>query len=123
MRAKEFITEARKAKFADHHTDASVGMNIFTDTAYDRIYMLNRVMMAAASTDGKTVPNMYDEGPIGKWNAALPYTQIDQDKLNVAYKAAGVRKVIDLNKGDLQSKESKTTNVSSPIKPFKGYKK
>lgn len=122
MRAKEFITE-NKSKPTKRQHYATVGLNIFTDSPYDRLYLLNRVMMAAASTDGTITPELDTESPIGKWNAALPYTKADQEKLNKAYKAAGVKKVIDLNKGDLESQELESTNKQSPVKPFKGYKK
>lgn len=121
MRAKEFIAEGGKTKPKKRHHYASVGLNIFTDSPYDRLYLLNRVMMAAASTDGKNTPDLDGESPIGKWNAALPYTQADQDKLNKAYKAAGVNHVMDLNNGDLDSHELESTNKTSPIKAFKGY--
>lgn len=123
MRAKEFIFENGKSKPTKRQRYATVGMNIFTDSPYDRIYLLNRVMMAAASTDGTNIPDLNTESPIGRWNAALPYTRADQDKLNKAYKAAGVKRVMDLNNGDLNSHELDSTNKSSPIKPFKGYKK
>jgi hypothetical protein len=42
--------------------------------------------------------------------------------LKQAYKAAGI-KYKDLNSGDDESKELDSTNIKSPIKPFKGYKK
>lgn len=122
MRAKEFISEV-KAKPTNRQHYATVGFNIFTDSDYDRLYLLNRVMMAAACTDGTNTPELDTDSPVGKWNSALPYTKADQEKLNKAYKAAGVKKVIDLNKGDLQSQELESTNIQSPIKPFKGYKK
>lgn len=123
MRANEFINEGKKAKPTKRQHYASVGMNIFTDSDYDRLYLLNRVMMAAATSDGNITPDLDTESPIGKWNVALPYTKIDQEKLKRAYKAAGVKKVIDINKGDLESQELESTNTQSPVKPFKGYKK
>jgi hypothetical protein len=42
--------------------------------------------------------------------------------LKDAYKAAGMP-YTDLNKGDLESDELDSTNTSSPVKPFKGYKR
>jgi hypothetical protein len=42
--------------------------------------------------------------------------------LKIAYKAAGIP-FKDLNKGDLDSEELNSTQVQSPMKPFKGYKK
>lgn len=121
MRAKEFISEqvAKPSKRIQYPTR---GLNLFTDSNYDRIYMLNRVMMGVASTDGTYEPEFEDESYVAKHNTAHPYTQAEQDKLIMAYKAAGV-KYKDVNKGDLESKELPSTYKQSPIKPFKGWKK
>jgi hypothetical protein len=122
MRAHEFITESGKGKVSDRQQQSTVGLNIFATTQYDRTYDLNRVMMAVASTDGTTVPDLNRESWVGKNNTAHPYTQVEQDMLKIAYKAAGIP-FKDLNKGDLDSEELDSTQDQSPIKPFKGYKK
>lgn len=120
MRAKEFIKE-QFGKPSKRIQTATRGLNLFTDSNYDRIYMLNRVMMGVASTDGTFEPEFEDESYVAKHNTAHPYTKVEQDKLIKAYKAAGVR-YRDVNKGDLESRELDSTNKQSPIKPFKGYK-
>jgi hypothetical protein len=122
MRAHEFITEGNKGKVSDRQQQSTVGLNIFATTQYDRTYDLNRVMMAVASTDGVTVPDLNRESWVGKNNTAHPYTEVEQDMLKIAYKAAGIP-FKDLNKGDLDSEELDSTQDQSPIKPFKGYKK
>jgi hypothetical protein len=122
MRAHEFITEGNKGKVSDRQQQSTVGLNIFAATQYDRAYDLNRVMMAVASTDGKTIPDLNRESWVGKNNTAHPYTEVEQDMLKIAYKAAGIP-FQDLNKGDLDSEELDSTQDQSPIKPFKGYKK
>ena len=122
MRAHEFITEGDKGKVSARQQQATVGLNIFAATQYDRTYDLNRVMMAVASTDGTTIPDLNRERWVGKNNTAHPYTQVEQDMLKIAYKAAGIP-FKDLNKGDLDSEELESTQDQSPIKPFKGYKK
>jgi hypothetical protein len=122
MRAHEFITEGNKGKVSDRQQQSTVGLNIFATTQYDRTYDLNRVMMAVASTDGKTIPDLNRESWVGKNNTAHPYTDVEQDMLKIAYKAAGIP-FQDLNKGDLDSEELDSTQDQSPIKPFKGYKK
>ena len=122
MRAHEFITESGKGKVSDRQQQSTVGLNIFATTQYDRTYDLNRVMMAVASTDGVTVPDLNRESWVGKNNTAHPYTEVEQDMLKIAYKAAGIP-FKDLNKGDLDSEELDSTQDQSPIKPFKGYKK
>lgn len=121
MRAYEFISEAKKPTKRQRY--ASVGLNTFTDSNYDRLYLLNRVMMGAAATDGTFVPDIDDNSWSSRQNTAHPYTKQEQDMLNMAYKAAGAPIVRDLNNGDLDSEELDGVNKSSPIKPFKGYKK
>ena len=122
MRAHEFITEGGKGKVSSRQQQSTVGLNVFAISQYDRTYDLNRVMMAVASTDGKTIPDLSSESWVGKNNTAHPYTDVEQDMLKLAYKAAGIP-FKDLNKGDLESKELDSTQEQSPIKPFKGYKK
>ncbi len=122
MRAHEFITEGNKGKVSARQQQATVGLNVFAISQYDRTYDLNRVMMAVASTDGTTVPNLSSESWVGKNNSAHPYTEVEQDMLKIAYKAAGIP-FTDLNKGDLDSEELNSTQDQSPLKPFKGYKK
>ena len=122
MRAHEFITEGDKGKVSARQQQSTVGLNIFATTQYDRTYDLNRVMMAVASTDGTSIPDLNRESWVGKNNTAHPYTEVEQDMLKIAYKAAGIP-FQDLNKGDLDSEELDSTQDQSPIKPFKGYKK
>lgn len=127
MRAKEFITEyyngqvAKKGKLRNRHQQSTKGLHVFTDTNFDRIYMLNRVMMAVASADGIEKPVLDGESWVGKRNTAHPYTEIENKMLQHAYDAVGVPHN-DLNNGDLESKELHDTNTLSPIKPFKGFK-
>lgn len=124
MRAWEFITEGKKLPDSpDHHDGPMTGLHRFSDSAYDRVYLLNRVMMAAASTDGKTVPDIDSDSWASRYNIAHPYTKADQEKLMMAYKAAGVKKFDDLTSGDLTSTEPNGHNDVSPMKPFKGYKR
>jgi hypothetical protein len=125
MRAKEFINEVAN-KPSKRQRYASVGMLTFSNSknakvaGYDRTYDLNRLMMAAASTDGKIIPKFDNSSWSAKLNTAHPYTQVEQDMLEVAFDAVGIP-YEDLNKGDLESTELPSTNTQSPIKPFKGY--
>lgn len=123
MRAYEFITEqSKKGKVSKRHQQSTTGLNVFAVSQYDRTYDLNRVMMAAASTDGKIIPKLDSESWAGKNNTAHPYTEVEQDMLKIAYEAAGIP-FTDLNAGDLESKELDSAHTVSPVKPFKGYKK
>jgi hypothetical protein len=123
MRANEFVSESKIGKIGNRKQMATKGLHKFRDNnAADRIYELNRIMMAAAATDGTFVPYMDGESWAGRYNIAVPYTQQEQDMLMMAYKAAG-SDYHDLNKGDLKSKELDGTNTQSTVKPFKGYKR
>lgn len=122
MRAKEFIKENKAGKLSKRQQESTRGLHVFADTNYDRVYDLNRVMMAAACTDGTFVPEMDQESWAGKFNTAHAYTKEEEDMLKQAYKAAGIR-FKDLNKGDIKSKELDSANKQSPVKPFKGYKR
>ncbi len=122
MRATEFVFENKKGKISKRQQDSTRGLNIFADNQFDRAYDLNRVMMAVACSDGVNPINMNPESWVGKNNTAHPYTEIEQDMLKLAYKAAGIT-YKDLNKGDLDSDELQSTNTQSTVKPFKGYKR
>jgi hypothetical protein len=121
VRASEFIAEDRIGKVGHRRQQATVGLNKFRhpDKA-DRVYELNRVMMAAASTDGTFVPDIDQESWVGRHNVATPYTREEQDKLEKAFKAIG-SDYEDLNHGDYYSQEVESTNKTSPIQGFKGY--
>lgn len=122
MRAHEFINENKKGRLSKRQQQSTVGINTFASSQFDRTYDLNRVMMAVASTDGTNTPDLSTQSWVGKNNTAHPYTYVEQEMLEKAYKAAGIP-YIDLNQGDLESKELDSTQKNSPIKPFKGYKK
>lgn len=122
MRAKEFVSEERKGKMPDVHRFATRGLHTFTDTNFDRTYDLNRVMMAVACTDGTNFPNSDGESWSAKKNTAHPYSEVESKMLKLAYKAVGLP-FTDLNKGDLASEETNSTNSQSIVKPFKGYKR
>ena len=124
MRANEFISESKKGKISSRQQHSTRGLNVFSKKidSYDRIYDLNRLMMAVASSDGINPIKMDAESWIGKHNTAHPYTKEEQDMLTLAYKAADLE-YKDLNNGNLDSEELISTNVQSIVKPFKGYKR
>ena len=121
MRAQEFLVEKRTGKIGNRRQAGTRGLTKFRDIGgYDRTYELNRVMMAAASTDGTFVPDIDGESWAGRYDIAAPYTPEEHDMLKMAYKAIG-SEFQDLNKGDLRSQEIPSTSTVSPIKAFKGY--
>lgn len=122
MRAREFVAEEKIGKISDQQQSSTRGLNKFRDRQFsDRVYELNRVMMAAACNDGNDFAEPVDaESWAGRNNIAAPYTEVEQRMLEKAYKAIG-SKSWDLNKGDMDSEELPDTNKASPIKAFKGY--
>ena len=124
MRANEFITEATRGKITKQQGRAAVGINLFRNpTGYDRIYELNRMMMAVACADGEGTPiNVDFESWTGRDNSAQPYTQLEQDMLYDAAKAIGTT-MTDLAGGDLLSQEVDTIHKQSPVIGFKGFGK
>ena len=121
MRALEFIAENGAGKISKRNQNATVGLHKFRDkNLADRVYELNRIMMATAATDGTFVPKIDNESWAGRYDVAAPYTKEEHNMLLMAYKAAGST-FKDLNKGDLQSQEHPGVNITSPVTAFKGY--
>ena len=121
MRALEFIVENGTGKISKRNQNATVGLHKFRDkNLADRVYELNRIMMATAATDGTFVPEIDNESWAGRYDVAAPYTKEEHNMLLMAYKAAGSN-FKDLNKGDLYSQEHPGVNVTSPVTAFKGY--
>lgn len=122
MRANEFILEDKQGKISKRLQFATRGLNKFRDQQFaDRVYELNRVMMAAASNDGEEFVNELDaESWSGRNNVAAPYTEVEQKMLKKAYQAVG-SKHWDLNSGDMDSEEHPAVNTTSPVKAFGGY--
>ena len=124
MRATEFITEDNgPGKLTKRQRYATRGAHKFQDVdGRDRVYELNRVMMALAQANGESGDNidLDSESWSGRSNLAFPYTEIEANMLKAAYKAVG-SKWEDLNDGDLRSTELPSTNSKSPVEGFKGY--
>jgi hypothetical protein len=124
MRATEFITEDNgPGKLTKRQRYATRGAHKFQDVdGRDRVYELNRVMMALAQANGESGENidLDSESWSGRSNLAFPYTEIEANMLKAAYKAVG-SKWEDLNDGDLRSTELPSTNSKSPVEGFKGY--
>lgn len=115
MKVTEIIREDTTAKIAKRLQQSTVGLNIFRDSEFaDRIYELNRVMMAAAMADGKNPLNIDHESWAGRHDVAAPYTPEEQKILQQAFKAVGSW-YRDLNGGNLKSEELDSTNKISPV--------
>ena len=127
MRAKEFLNEDNEpGKLTKRQRYGSRGKHKFQDEeGRDRIYELNRVMMALAQANGESDHEVIDldsESWIGTSNMAVPYTEVESNMLKSAYRAVG-SEWEDLNDGDLKSSELPSINKQSPVEGFKGYER
>lgn len=124
MRAKEFVITETSAKISPGNQQSTRGLHVFSKKidSYDRLYDLNRLMMAVASSDGINPIKMDAESWVGKHDTAHPYTEEEQNMLKLAYKAAGLE-YKDLNNGDMNSEEMTDVNKVSPVQSFKGYQR
>jgi hypothetical protein len=121
MRATEFILEGSRGhgKLNPEQEATMPRAHKFAGTA-DRIYDLNRAMMAVACSDGKSFPHHEsdEESWIGRNNMANPFTQEEHDMLHHAYKSIGV-KISDAVSHP--NKEPDNVHKASPVKSFAGY--
>lgn len=115
MKVYEIITETTQGKLTKRQAQSSKGIHTFGDAEKaNSDYVQFRVGMAAAATDGKSMPDIDSKSWIGKKKASFPYTKEEADILKMAYKAAGAS-YTDLNHGDLESKELDSVNKISPV--------
>ena len=124
MRATEFINEDKVGDVGKRKRFPTRGLHKFRDEQFaDRIYELNRVMMAAACADGTDSPVKIDDASwAGQDRTAHPYTDAEAKMMKQAFKAVG-SEMHDMNHGDNRSQELESTNKTSPVKGFKGYGK
>lgn len=121
MKIKDIVNESM-GELSDRQRLATRGLNKFSDgKKWNGDYTLYRLGLAVASTDGKTIPEVDEESWIGKCKVTAPYSEVEQDMLNLAYKQVGAN-AMDINKGDMRSQELKSTNKVSPLAPKKKNK-
>jgi hypothetical protein len=117
MRAKEFISEGTPGgKMHPQHVDVGQGVTRMRDVGgYDRTYHLNRIWMATAMADGKSVKpvDMDSSSWIEKYNVAVPYT--DEEHLMVLAAMATIPTDGKELAKRSKSKEPSDTNSVSPI--------
>jgi hypothetical protein len=117
MKIYEIVNEAKakQAKMTKRQNQSTRGVHLFGDAEKaNSDYVQFRVGMAAAATDGKTMPDIDAKSWIGKKKGAFPYTKEEADILKMAYKAAGAE-YDDVNHGDMNSKELDSTQKNSPV--------
>ena len=78
-------------------------------------YVGFKLGQAMGMSDGSDTPIDIDSRSwYGKQKTVQPYTEIEQQKFEQAAKAVGA-KIKDVNNGDMQSHELKSTNTVSPV--------
>lgn len=123
MRLKEIIVEARsKGKVPQDLVDKGHGgVSIVRDVGgYDRVYHLNRMMMAMAMADGKSNKpvDMDASSWYEKYNVAFPYSDLEAMMVNQAIATIPTDSKGLIARG--KSEENKGTNKTSPVaKPKK----
>ena len=123
MRAYEFLTEG-EGKVPKNLEQSSQGVFKSRDIGgYDRVYHMNRLWMAMACADGKSqdAVEMDNASFAEKYNTVHPYTEQEYNMFVSATKTIPTDKktVVPYSK----SQEAEDTNISSPVKSFKGYKR
>lgn len=123
MRSKEFVNETKVGKITKRQQQSSRGINVYGDK--ERVssdYTSFKLGQALAMADGSGQPIDIDSKSWhGKKKTAHPYTQIEQDMLNDAYKAVGAKQT-DINKGDMRSLELDSTYTVSPVSTWNNTK-
>jgi hypothetical protein len=87
LKINEIITEGQQVGVAPENIQhAGHGQIRFRDKGgYDRTYNLNRVMMAAAMSDGSGEKVDMDQSSwVEKYNLALPYTEEEREMMKSA---------------------------------------
>jgi hypothetical protein len=115
MRAREFISEAA-GKLPKHHASASLGVTKVRDVGgFDRIYHMNRLWMAMAMADGKSLDavEMDNASFAEKYNTVHPFTQEEYNMMIAASKTVptDMKNILPYSK----SKEQDDTQTKSPV--------
>lgn len=109
------IMSETKGHLTKRQHQPSRGMHLVSDAErWNGDYVMYRLGMAVASTDGTNEPNVDQSSWIGKFKSTHPYTDKEAEMLKKAYKAVGANH-IDLNHGDNRSLELDSTNKVSPV--------
>jgi len=124
MKINEIIQEGRNGKKPKKQTVGDTGEWRFRDVGgYDRVYHLNRIMMATAMADGqsKSPVKMNQSSWFEKYNTARPYTEAEHNMMRSAFKT--VDSDYKETEQDHQSKEPEDTHKSSPVPQNSGNHK
>jgi hypothetical protein len=124
MRASEFVTEEVTTKIRKDHAQAMPGAHLARDpSTVDRLYHMNRMMMAMAMADGKSKKpvEMDTSSWAEKYNTIHPYTP---EEHNMVYQALATLPTTHKHPvADHRSIEADDVHKVSPVTGFKGYAK
>jgi hypothetical protein len=115
VKINEIIIEGKVGGISKRASQAAKGEWLWRDDGIDRIYNLNRVMMAAAKSDGKKVEaqDCDEQSWYGKMNVARPYTEEEHIMMRSAFKT--IDSQVEHSIPDHRSLELDSTNKSSPV--------
>lgn len=115
MKIKDIVSENTKPSPPKEITKPSTGEWLFRDEGVDRMYNLNRVMMAAAKHDGKSNnPVEMDKSSwVEKYNTARPYTEEEHRMMQGAFKTVGADAEHSIS--NHRSREQDDTHKVSPV--------
>ena len=116
MRAQEFIVERKTGKITKRAQQSSRGINTYGDKEHvNGDYVSFKLGQAMAMADGSGKPLDIDaKSWYGKQKTTQPYTEIEQAMFKQAAKAVGAS-AVDVNNGDMKSRELDSTNTVSPV--------
>ena len=117
LNAHQKISETKPTgKIHSRALDGGQGYMLHRDIGgYDRIYHLNRIMMAAGMADGKSKKpvDMDPDSWVEKYNVVFPYTDLEHAMMMQAF--ATVPTDIGFEEKRGKSEEPKDTNKTSPV--------
>jgi hypothetical protein len=114
MKIKDIISEAARGNKPDYSKNSDTGEWIFRDNGTDRVYNLNRIMMASAMHDGQSdhAVEMDEASWVEKNNMARPYTEAEHKMMKGAF--ATVKSEYKHSSSDHKSREDDDVNKKSP---------
>jgi hypothetical protein len=123
MRAREFTAESKITDMRPEDKNAHKGVFRMRDVGgYDRVYHMNRFMMAAAMADGSNTKavDSPSETWFEKYNTAHPYTKEEDNMVKAAMKTVPTdgQEIAPFSK----SAEADDTNTTSPVAKIKKNK-
>jgi len=117
MKITEIIIESKHGSPPVTADKSNTGEWIFRDDGTDRFYNLDRIMRAAAISDGKSTKavDMPSSSWVEKNNVARPYTEEEHNMMKAAFKTIGDSSYEESGKNH-RSREQDDTHTISPFR-------